>query len=63
MYWYELKDKNASSVKVKATDGYGNVFEQDVFTTREESDYPKWGGETFTASNGFEQAPESDYVW
>ena len=21
------------------------------------------GDETFTASNGFEQAPESDYVW
>ena len=42
MFWYELKDKNASSVKVKAKDGYGNVFEQSVFTTRDESDYPKY---------------------
>ena len=42
MFWYELKDKNASSVKVRAKDGYGNVFEQSVFTTRDESDYPKY---------------------
>ncbi|MGN0190236.1 MAG: calcineurin-like phosphoesterase C-terminal domain-containing protein [Candidatus Cryptobacteroides sp.] len=42
MFWYELKNSNVSSIRVTAEDEYGNKFEQTVFTTRDESDYPKY---------------------
>lgn len=40
MYYHTLSNKNASQIKVVAKDPFGRIFEQTVFTTREEKDYP-----------------------
>lgn len=40
MYYHILENKAARNVRVVARDPFGNSFEQDIFTTREEKDYP-----------------------
>lgn len=40
MFYHKLVNGSASGIKVVARDPYGNRFEQTVFTTREEKDYP-----------------------
>ena len=40
MYYHTLVNPDAEEVRVVAKDPYGNIFEQNVFTTRDESDYP-----------------------
>lgn len=41
LFYYTLKDADAS-VEVHATDGFGNVYKQNVFTSNQEVDYPAW---------------------
>lgn len=40
MYYHTLVNPQAEEVRVVAKDPYGNTFEQNVFTTRNENDYP-----------------------
>ena len=40
MYYHKLHNPGASDIKVVARDPYGHTFEQTVFTTRAETDYP-----------------------
>ena len=40
MYYHTLVNPDAEELRVVAKDPYGNIFEQNVFTTRDESDYP-----------------------
>ena len=42
MYYHVLKNPDAREVKIVAKDPYKNVFEQTVFTTRSEEDYPAY---------------------
>ena len=39
-YHYTLKDATASIVEIRATDAFGTIYTQNVFTTATESDYP-----------------------
>ena len=40
LYYYTLKDANAATVEIRATDKFKNVYTQDTFTTNSQSDYP-----------------------
>ena len=42
MYYHVLKNPDAREVKIVAKDPYENEFEQTVFTTRSEEDYPAY---------------------
>ena len=42
MYYHVLENPDAREVKIVAKDPYKNVFEQTVFTTRSEEDYPAY---------------------
>ncbi len=46
MYYHKLQNPAAASVKVVAHDPYGHSYEQTVFTTRDEKDYPAAPGQT-----------------
>ena len=40
LYYYTLKDANAATVEIRATDKFKNTYKQTMFTTNSQSDYP-----------------------